>query len=157
MFYLYVIILLIYLYSLLVYFMSIGGFFCVFVACWCCELNLHIYLQCGRFIFHSENTTINISSGVFFIISVISSYYNHLQVISISLWKTMYRMNTRNVNSKLSVFKAHWFNINFDSRGINWCFNYSENCWNNDIVCTVSIPKTDMNNYILCPWNSWKF
>ena len=42
-----------------------------------------------------------------------------IQVVSISLQKTMYRTNTKNANNKLSVFQAQLVlrKANFDSRG----------------------------------------
>ena len=57
----------------------------------------------------------------------------------------MYKTNTKNVNNKLNKFKADillrkTFKLYFRSKQLS--FNDSKNCWNNDIVCNVSIPKT---------------
>ena len=75
--------------------------FYVFVACWCCEINC-------TFIYSVDI--------LFDYLSVIRGHLNPLQAVSISIWKTMYMTNTKNVNYNLSVFRAQRKKKLFDSR-----------------------------------------
>ena len=60
-------------------------FFCFFVV-WFVERNMHIYLQCWQYIFHSENMTIVFLLVAFYLfLTVINGHLNYLKVDSIYL------------------------------------------------------------------------
>ena len=69
---------------------------------------MHMYLQSWQFIFHSENTTIEVSLVALFYYLTVIRHLNYLKIVNINLWKTMYRTNTKNANKKLNVFKAEF-------------------------------------------------
>ena len=67
--------------------------------------NMHIYSVLTIYFSLRKHDNFGFISCILF--DYLTVFFNYLQVVSIRICKTMYETNTKIVNNKLKVFKAH--------------------------------------------------